>query len=134
EQEYLIQVGAAIDRVHTRMSEWLRPGRTESDIAADIAAAIVAEGHDEAAFVIVASGPNGASPHHEASDRTVQHGEMVVVDIGGPAASGYYSDCTRTYLVGEQPTDPQARHVYEVVERAQRAAVAAVQPGITAEA
>ena len=58
-------VGAANDRVQARIGEWLRPGRTEAEVAADIAAAIVAEGHARPDFVIVGSGPNGASPHHD---------------------------------------------------------------------
>lgn len=126
-------VGAAIDRVQRRIGEWLQPGRTENEVAADVAAAIVAEGHERADFVIVASGPNGASPHHEASDRVIGRGEPVVVDIGGPAPSGYNSDCTRTYVTGGADIDPQVREVYEVVRAAQAAGVAQVRPGVTAE-
>jgi Xaa-Pro dipeptidase len=129
----LQQVGAAIDRVQRRIGEWLKPGRTENEVAADIAAAIVAEGHSHADFVIVGSGPNGASPHHDASDRVIGAGEPVVIDIGGPAPSGYYSDCTRTYVTGGAEPDPEVRHVYEVVRRAQAAGVAAATPGVTAE-
>ncbi len=87
--------------------------------------AIVEEGHTAAAFVIVGSGPNGASPHHDVSDRVIESGDVVVVDIGGPLPSGYYSDCTRTYAVG---AEPPAR-----VQDAQDQAVAAVRPGVTAE-
>jgi Xaa-Pro dipeptidase len=126
-------VGAAIDRVQRRIGEWLKPGRTEDEVAADIAAAIVAEGHERADFVIVGSGPNGASPHHEASDRVIGEGEPVVIDIGGPAPSGYNSDCTRTYVTGGTAADPQVREVYEVVRAAQAAGVAAARPGATAE-
>ena len=71
----LAAAGAAIDRVQGRIGEWLHPGRTENEVAADIAAAIVAEGHARPDFVIVGSGPNGASPHHEASDRTIEPGD-----------------------------------------------------------
>jgi Xaa-Pro dipeptidase len=124
--------GAAIDRVHARMGEFLRPGRTEAQAGADIAEAIVAEGHTAAAFVIVGSGPNGASPHHDVSDRVIQSGDMVVIDIGGPLASGYNSDSTRTYAVGAEP-DPRVRDAYEVLRVAQEAACAAVRPGVSAE-
>ncbi|MEU3270376.1 Xaa-Pro peptidase family protein [Saccharomonospora sp. NPDC006951] len=124
--------GAAIDRVHARMGEWLRPGRTEAEVGADIAAAIVAEGHTEAEFVIVGSGPNGASPHHDVSGRVIEQGDVVVVDIGGPIAEGYNSDSTRTYAVGE-PRDADVAETYEVLRRAQRAAVEAVRPGATAQ-
>ena len=101
EVEALRAAGAAIDRVHARVPEFLTPGRTEADVAADITEAIVAEGHSEAAFVIVGSGPNGADPHHECSDRVLQAGDIVVVDIGGPVEPGYNSDSTRTYSLGE---------------------------------
>jgi len=132
EVEALAAAGAAIDRVHARMGEWLRPGRTEAEVGADITAAIVAEGHTEAAFVIVGSGPHGASPHHDVSDRVLRRGDLVVIDIGGPTPDGYYSDCTRTYCLGE-PGHPEVADVYPVLQAAQDSAVAAVRPGVTAE-
>ncbi|MEU4524509.1 Xaa-Pro peptidase family protein [Amycolatopsis sp. NPDC024027] len=129
----LREAGAAIDRVHARVHEWLRPGRTEAEVGADIAAAIVEEGHVRADFVIVGSGPNGASPHHDVSERVIERGDVVVVDIGGPLPAGYNSDSTRTYAVGE-PRDADVAGTYAVLQRAQAAAVAAVKPGVTAEA
>jgi Xaa-Pro aminopeptidase len=131
EVDALSKAGAAIDRVHARVPEFLVPGRTEADVAADIAEAIVAEGHSEVAFIIVGSGPNGADPHHECSDRELRAGDVVVVDIGGPYDPGYNSDSTRTYSIGEP--DPEVARRYSVLQRAQRAAVAAVRPGVTAE-
>ncbi|SFN90078.1 Xaa-Pro aminopeptidase [Geodermatophilus obscurus] len=132
EVEELAAAGAAIDRVHARMGEWLRVGRTEAEVGADIAAAILAEGHVGVDFTIVGSGPNGASPHHELSDRVVQAGDLVVVDIGGETATGYRSDCTRTYVVGGEP-GAEVTEWYAVLQDAQEAAVAAVRPGVTAE-
>ena len=131
EVDALRKAGAAIDRVHARVPEFLVPGRTEADVAADIAESIVAEGHSEVAFIIVGSGPNGADPHHECSDRVLQEGDVVVVDIGGPYEPGYNSDSTRTYSIGQPADDVAAR--YAVLQRAQEAAVAAVRPGVTAE-
>jgi Xaa-Pro aminopeptidase len=131
EVEALRRAGAAIDRVHRRIGEWLRPGRTEREIARDIADAILAAGHATVDFVIVGSGPNGASPHHEVSDRVVRAGDPVVVDIGGTTPDGYCSDSTRTYAVGEPPA--AFRELYEVLQAAQAAQTDAVRPGITAE-
>ena len=131
EVDALRRAGAAIDRVHARVGEWLRPGRTEREVGRDIAEAIVAEGHVRADFVIVGSGPNGASPHHDLSDRVIQPGDAVVVDIGGTTPEGYCSDETRTYAVGEP--DPEFRRYYEVLLRAQLAACAAVRPGVSAQ-
>jgi Xaa-Pro dipeptidase len=124
--------GAAIDRVHARMGEFLAEGRTEAQVGADIAAAIVEEGHAGAAFVIVGSGPNGAIPHHDVSDRVIERGDVVVVDIGGPLSTGYHSDCTRTYAVGADPA-PAVREAYAALQDAQERAVAAVRPGVPAE-
>ncbi|MBY4038694.1 aminopeptidase P family protein [Rhodococcus fascians] len=131
EIDALRRAGHAIDRVHARMGEWLRVGRTEAQIAADIATAIVEEGHTAPEFIIVGSGPHGADPHHEVSDRVVEAGDVVVVDIGGPVAPGYNSDSTRTYSLGEPSAEVATR--YAVLERAQQAAVDAVSPGVSAE-
>ncbi|GAA0658541.1 Xaa-Pro peptidase family protein [Kitasatospora atroaurantiaca] len=131
EVQALRQAAAAIDRVHARMAEWLRVGRSEREIGRDIADAIITEGHVQVDFVIVGSGPNSASPHHELSDRVLRAGDSVVVDIGGTTAAGYCSDSTRCYTLGEPPAE--YRRLYEVLLRAQRAQTAAVRPGITAE-
>jgi Xaa-Pro aminopeptidase len=131
EVESLREAGAAIDEVHAQMGEWLRVGRTERDVAVDIERAILATGHVRVDFVIVASGPNGASPHHAVSDRTLQDGDTVVVDIGGTMPTGYCSDSTRTYAINRPST--QAAEEYAVLQRAQQAAVDAVRPGVPAE-
>jgi Xaa-Pro aminopeptidase len=127
----LREAGEAIDRVHARVPGWLRAGRTEREVGADITEAILAEGHATVDFVIVASGPNAASPHHEVSDRVLEPGDAVVVDIGGAMPSGYCSDSTRTYAIGEPPAEFTA--YYKVLYDAQEAACAAVRPGVTAE-
>ncbi|MEP9392424.1 Xaa-Pro peptidase family protein [Gordonia sp. VNQ95] len=131
EIDALRRAGAAIDRVHAQMGQWLRPGRTERAIAADIAAAIVAEGHTGAEFVIVGSGPNGADPHHEQSDRVVTPDDIVVIDIGGPVEPGYNSDSTRTYCFSEPSSE--IADSYAALQDAQALAVSAVRPGVTAE-
>jgi len=127
----LLEAGQAIDRVHRRVPGWLRPGTTEREVGAAIAENILAEGHVTVDFVIVGSGPNAASPHHEVSDRVMQHGDVVVVDIGGTMPSGYCSDCTRTYAIGEPPADFWA--YYAVLKAAQEQACETVRPGIPAQ-
>ncbi|HZN20401.1 MAG TPA: Xaa-Pro peptidase family protein [Micromonosporaceae bacterium] len=129
----LREAGAAIDTVHSRMGQWLLPGRTEAEVAADIAGAIRDAGHSTVDFVVVASGPNGASPHHGTSDRVVEAGDPVVVDIGGTMPSGYCSDSTRTYLAGG-PAPAGFTAYYAALREAQAAAVAAVRPGVTCAA
>ena len=126
----LRRAGAAIDRVHARVPKLLEPGRTEAEVGRDIAEAIIEEGHQEVSFVIVASGPNGASPHHETSARRLEDGDTVVVDIGGQL-DGYSSDCTRNYVLGDPPSGYAEAHA--ALEAAQRAACEAVRPGIAAQ-
>jgi Xaa-Pro aminopeptidase len=128
----LRRAGQAIDRVHQRMGEWLRPGRTEAEVGRDIAEAIITEGHVRTDFVIVGSGPNGASPHHELSGRVIEPGDPVVVDIGGTTADGYCSDSTRTYIAGGEP-DPEFLVYYAVLQEAQETACAAIKPGASCE-
>jgi len=123
--------GTAIDAVHSRMSEWLRPGRTEREVGRDIAEAILAAGHQSVDFVIVGSGPNGASPHHELSDRVINANEPVVVDIGGTMPSGYCSDSTRMYSCGIP--DSEYLEMYEVLKTAQEAAVTFARSGVSCE-
>jgi len=131
EIDLLREAGDAIDRVHARMGEWLRPGRTERAVADDIAAAIIDEGHVAVDFVIVGSGPNGASPHHDVSDRVIGDDEPVVVDIGGTTEAGYCSDSTRTYVTGTTaPSD--FSDYYAVLLHAQQAQCEYVRPGVTA--
>lgn len=125
----LRRAGQAIDRVHRRVPELLRPGRTEAEVGRDISALIVEEGHDESAFVIVGSGSNGASPHHEVGSRVLARGDAIVVDIGG-YVDGYASDCTRNYVLGAVPDGYAEAH--QALETAHRAACDAVRPGVTA--
>jgi len=128
----LAEAGQAIDAVHQKMGRWLRPGRTEAEVAVDIAAAMRATGHTRVDFVIVASGPNAATPHHQPGRRRIEPGDPVVVDLGGTMPSGYCSDCTRTYLV-KGPAPTRFLDYYQVLQSAQRAAVAAVAPGVSAQ-
>ena len=105
-------------------------GRREEEVAADLAALLVENGHARADFTIVASGPNSASPHHEPSGRTILPRDAVVLDFGGEVG-GYFSDTTRTVVVGEAPAG--FAEVYALVQEAQDAAVRAVRPGVAAQ-
>jgi Xaa-Pro aminopeptidase len=79
---------------------------------------MIREEHDAVSFVIVAAGPNSASPHHEPGERIIERGDVVVVDIGG-TLDGYCSDMTRTYAVGEVPAG--FAEAYAALETAQAA-------------
>ena len=127
----------AADRVVAQIAAGRLVGRTEVDVANDVRVRLVAEGHDEALFAIVGSGPNSASPHHGASDRVIQAGEPIVLDIGG-ILGGYGSDTTRTlWVTGGDPAngpDERFRHLFAVLLGAQAAATRAVRPGLPCEA
>ncbi|MDY6049885.1 MAG: aminopeptidase P family protein [Corynebacterium sp.] len=131
EVEWLTRAGAAIDRVFEQVPGLLTAGRTEREVAADIERLILVD-HDSVDFIIVGSGENGANPHHSFSDRVLQAGEPVVVDLGGSMGPGYHSDCTRTFVVPGADPEPRFVDIYEVVRQAQEAAVEAVRPGRTA--
>ena len=135
EVELLRRAAHAADRAVTKVAHGRLIGRTEADIAKDVREALVSEGHDEASFWIVASGPNSASPHHEPGQRVVQAGEPLLLDIGG-RIEGYASDITRTFWVtGDadgRPTD-EFQHLYDVLYEAQRTSTEAAKVGVPAE-
>jgi Xaa-Pro aminopeptidase len=127
ELERLAAAAAAADATFEQIVKLPFAGRRESEIAADLAAFLRDHGHSEIDFTVVGSGPNGANPHHEMSERRVEEGDMVVLDFGG-IKDGYGSDTTRTVHVGE-PT-AEEREVFEIVRRAQQTAFEAVRPGV----
>lgn len=131
EIEQLRRAGAAIDAVHAKVPELLRAGRTEREVADDIDR-LIRETHDAMDFIIVGSGPNGANPHHDFSDRALEAGDVVVVDIGGVLGVGYHSDSTRTYVVPGADPAPDAVEAYQVLQAAQEHTVQAIRPGMTA--
>jgi Xaa-Pro aminopeptidase len=137
ELELLRAAAHAADRTVTAIASGRLLGRSEADVAREVGDRLVAEGHDEASFEIVASGPNSASPHHGAGERVIEAGEPIVFDIGG-RIGGYYSDITRTLWVtgGDDARGPDDtfRGLYGVLQRSQAAARAAVAPGVPCEA
>lgn len=132
ERQALRQAAEAIDRVHSEVPTLLAPGRTEAQVYKELVERIGQE-HASVDFAIVGSAGNGANPHHEYSDRTLELGDVVVVDLGGTTDLGYHSDCTRTYVVGG-PSHASARvtAAYDALVQAHAAACDAVRPGVTA--
>jgi Xaa-Pro aminopeptidase len=137
EIELLRLAAHAADRVVAQIAAGALVGRTEADVAREVRDRLLAEGHDEASFAIVGSGPNSASPHHEASERVIRAGEPIVLDIGG-SLGGYGSDITRTLWVtgGDEANGPDERfrHLFGVLHGAHAAATRAVRPGVACEA
>jgi Xaa-Pro aminopeptidase len=135
EVELLRRAAHAADRVVARIAAGPLVGRTEADVSRQVRDLLIDEGHEEATFAIVASGPNGASPHHGAGERRLQPGDPVVLDIGG-TIEGYGSDITRMLWVagpdGAAPPTPEFLEVFALVRDAHAAATAAVLPGARA--
>ena len=137
EVELLRSAAHAADRVVAQIAAGRLVGRTEAEVSREVRERLVAEGHEAASFAIVGSGPNGASPHHEAGARVIEPGDPIVLDIGG-TLGGYGSDITRMlWVTGADPergpTD-EFRSVFEAVHAAHATATRAVRPGITGAA
>ncbi|OEJ29295.1 peptidase M24 [Streptomyces agglomeratus] len=122
--------GAAADATYEEILRVRFSGRRESEVAAELAHLLTQFGHEQVDFTVVGSGPNGADPHHEAGERVIEEGDMVVLDFGG-LKHGYSSDTSRTVHVGA-PTAEEQR-VHDVVREAQQAAFEAVRPGVACQ-
>jgi Xaa-Pro aminopeptidase len=137
EVEALRRAALAVDAIAADLQRGAIPlvGRTEADISADLGRRIVEAGHQHVNFAIVAAGENAASPHHEAGDRVVREGEVVLCDFGGTMLDddgiGYCSDITRCVHVGD-PT-AEVAEAYAVLLEAQQAAVLAALVGTPCE-
>nr|MCH9805342.1 M24 family metallopeptidase [bacterium] len=116
-----------VDAALTVVRPLLAQQPTERDFARALDASIRSGGADDLGFdTIVASGPNGAIPHHAPGNRTIERGDLVIVDVGA-MVHGYRSDMTRTFCVG--PMSPEQRHHYDTVLAAQQAGVDAMVAG-----
>lgn len=127
----LVYAGKLIDSVHQKVPELVTVGETERSVANKIRDEILSSGHEKVDFVIVASGENSASPHHEPSDRRISNGDVLVIDIGGTTPSGYCSDSTRTYVFGNCP--PGFQEKYEILKQAQELSIESVKEYVSAD-
>jgi Xaa-Pro aminopeptidase len=123
----LAQACAITSQAFDEIVPGIRPGMTERDLAQQLDRRLADLGAERPAFdTIVASGPNGAFPHHVPSGRPLEPGDMITIDFGA-RYQGYHADMTRTVILGE-PADWQ-RDIYQLVAMAQRAGIAAATPG-----
>ncbi len=125
------QAVAIADDAFASVLNFLRPGLTERQVAAELEYTMRRGGADAAAFeTIVVSGARGALPHGRPEDKQIEAGDLVTIDFGA-RYGGYNSDITRTVFVGggKPPTDRQ-REIYSLVQQVQQAGVEAVKPGV----
>ena len=126
EIDALASAANAVDRVAVTMRERPFAGRTEAEVSRELVERMLDAGHERANFAIVAAGPNGASPHHDAGGRRIVEGDVVLCDFGG-TMDGYCSDITRMFVVGEPSAE--VTDTYAVLLEAQERAVQAARVG-----
>ncbi len=108
---------------------YIKPGKTEKEIADELAYQIRKAGAQKEAFeTIVASGANASNPHHIPTDKKIEDGEFVVIDFGANV-DGYNSDMTYTFLMGKK--DDEKRRLFNAVFYAQLFATEMIAPGRT---
>ncbi|MFZ8813825.1 MAG: M24 family metallopeptidase [Thermus aquaticus] len=123
------QAQALAERALERALALLRPGVEEREVALEIEFFLRKEGAEGVAFPpIVASGARGALPHAGASEKRLEPGELITLDLGAKVA-GYHSDMTRTVALGKP--SPEMRRVYEAVQEALEVALQGLKPGRT---
>ena len=128
ELDFLQRAIDVTDAAYAHIAASMQPGMTEREVAWELESFIRTHGADELTFMQVGSGPNGAMPHALLSDREIEIGSPVVIDMGA-IVSGYTSDLTRTIALGE--ASAQYKEVYEIVRQAHEASVQGVRPGMT---
>ena len=129
EIELMRQAARIADEGFEFLRQTLRPGMTERQASWELEAFMRTHGADKIAFdLIIGSGPNGAMPHHHSDSRVIQAGEPIVLDLGAQVG-GYHSDLTRTICLG-QPQDGRFLEIYDIVRRAQEAALQGIRAGM----
>lgn len=110
--------------------ENLTPGKTEKEIAAQIEFEMLKKGADEKSFnTIIASGPNSWFPHAGATDRKLEEGDIVTIDMGA-TYEGYHADLTRTVFVGRGPYKPELIKIVNLVNQAEKMALDFIKEGV----
>jgi Xaa-Pro aminopeptidase len=128
----LAQLQEAIDVLDRCLADVLariEPGMTEKHVATMVELYLLQHADGPSFPSIVASGPNASVPHAVPSERRIQEGEVLKIDIGA-RASGYCSDMTRTVCLGS-PEDARLAEIHAVVLEAQLTAERQIRPGMT---
>ncbi|MFN4213638.1 Xaa-Pro peptidase family protein [Exiguobacterium sp.] len=129
ELKIMKEAAAIADAAFEHIQTFIRPGRTEKEVANELEMFMRAQGADSSSFdMIVASGWRSALPHGVASEKVIEAGELVTLDFGA-YYKGYCSDITRTLAIG--PISDELQNIYDTVLRAQLAGVAGTKAGIS---
>src|SRR5579875_2067551 len=133
ELELLRQAGVITDQAFAHICQWIQPGMTEKEVQLEVANSMISLGADGLAFeTIVASGPHGSMPHAHPSQRRIERGELITIDMGA-RYHGYCADMTRTICLGE-PSEPRMLEIYNIVLQAMKTCEAGLHGGISGKA
>lgn len=131
ELAHLRKAAAIADKTMEDISLFLRKGLTEKEVQKKLFEFFEKNGSADPSFSpIVASGPGGSMPHYSGSERVLQEGDFVIIDMGC-RYKGYCSDMTRTFCIGEP--DEEQRRIYNIVLEAQKKGEEAVKAGVTGQ-
>ena len=126
------RAAAVTDDVYDHLLSCVREGVTEKELADEVLKKTRELGAEDISFdTIVAFGESGAEPHHVPTDKPLERGMLVTVDMGA-VVGGFCSDFTRTFAFGD--VGEEELSVYDIVYRAQKAGIAAVRPEVTCRA
>jgi Xaa-Pro aminopeptidase len=131
EQKAVRMVGSICDTIHYKISNFIKPGMTENEVAAfGFEQLYQIPGMEDVEDVIVSSGPNAWPNWRNFSDRIIRPGELVIVDLAALTWNGFKSCVYRTYCVGGKPTDEHQEY-YDLAHKWLWDAIAQVRPGAT---
>jgi len=109
---------------------FIRKGMRETAIALRLEERLRRRGCSRIPFdIIVASGPHSAMPHARPTEKKLREGDLVIIDWGGEA-NGYYSDMTRTILIGGAGNLSRKKEIYQIVLEANKRAISCISQGV----
>jgi len=123
---------AMVNAVFARIkNEWLKPGITENELAAKFVEYQIAHGFEAIPQLVVASGRNTNPYRRWTTDKIIQEGDLVIIDIAAPGPLGYWEDFTRTFVAGDAKPSEEDKSTYWEVYQSLQDAIKAIKPGAT---
>ncbi len=127
EAEMMRKAQSIADETFAHLLEFIKPGMTERQVYLELVSDLRRRGAEGESFsAIVASGERGSLPHAAPTDKVIEEGDLLTLDFGC-IYKGYCSDMTRTICVGK--ANERQKEIYNIVLKAQKAALEAIKPG-----
>ena len=131
EKDYILKACEIADKAYLKLLPGIKEGMSENDVAAELEYLMRSYGASGTSFEsIVAFGENSSVPHHETGSRKLKFGDIILIDFGCKFG-GYCSDCTRTFLFGDDKKHGDFKDAYEKVLKAHMLAKEKITSGIT---